>query len=382
MGSANPAASLVFAFEITAHCPNTRARCGCFHTPHGVVNTPRFMPVGTLATVKGVTPAQLKATGAEMVLSNTFHLHLQPGEQIVADGGGLHRFMAWDGPMLTDSGGFQVFSLGDINTINDRGVVFRSPRDGARIDLTPERSMAIQMTLGADVAMAFDQCPPYPASESEVAAACRRTHAWLERCITSHTKADQALFGIVQGGCFPHLREESARVVSSMGLPGIAVGGVSVGEPAEEMHRIVRQVGPLLPDDKPHYLMGVGTLPEMAIAVANGFDLFDCVLPTRLGRHGAALVDGERWNLKNARFRHDHTPLDPSCPCPACTVHSRAYLHHLIKTDELLGKILLSLHNITQLVRFSSAMAQAIRDGCFAEDFAPWEPDSPAAHTW
>jgi len=382
MGSANPAASLVFAFEITAHCPNTRARCGCFHTPHGVVNTPRFMPVGTLATVKGVTPAQLKATGAEMVLSNTFHLHLQPGEQIVADGGGLHRFMAWDGPMLTDSGGFQVFSLGDINTINDRGVVFRSPRDGARIDLTPERSMAIQMTLGADVAMAFDQCPPYPASESEVAAACRRTHAWLERCISSHTKSDQALFGIVQGGCFPHLREESARVVSSMGLPGIAVGGVSVGEPAEEMHRIVRQVGPLLPDDKPHYLMGVGTLPEMAIAVANGFDVFDCVLPTRLGRHGAALVGGERWNLKNARFRHDHTPLDPSCSCPACTTHSRAYLHHLIKTDELLGKILLSLHNITQLVRFSSAMAQAIRDGCFAEDFAPWEPDSPAAHTW
>ena len=382
MGSANPAASLVFAFEITAHCPNTRARCGCFHTPHGVVNTPRFMPVGTLATVKGVTPAQLQATGAEMVLSNTFHLHLQPGEQIVADGGGLHRFMAWDGPMLTDSGGFQVFSLGDINTINDRGVVFRSPRDGARIDLTPERSMAIQMTLAADVAMAFDQCPPYPASESEVAAACRRTHAWLERCISSHTKADQALFGIVQGGCFPHLREESARVVSSMGLPGIAVGGVSVGEPAEEMHRIVRQVGPLLPEDKPHYLMGVGTLPEMAIAVANGFDVFDCVLPTRLGRHGAALVGGERWNLKNARFRHDHTPLDPSCPCPACTVHSRAYLHHLIKTDELLGKILLSLHNITQLVRFSSAMARAIRDGCFAEDFAPWKPDSPAAHTW
>ena len=382
MGSPNPAAPPVFAFEITARCPSTRARCGSFHTPHGVVTTPRFMPVGTLATVKGVTADQLRHTGAQMVLANTFHLHLQPGEAIVQEAGGLHRFMAWQGPLLTDSGGFQVFSLGAINRINDRGVVFRSPRDGAQIDLTPERSMAIQMALGADVAMAFDQCPPYPASEADVATACRRTHAWLERCISSHTRSDQGLFGIVQGGCYPHLREESARVVSSMGLPGIAVGGVSVGEPTEEMHRIVRQLGPLLPDDKPHYLMGVGTLREMAVAVANGFDVFDCVLPTRLGRHGAALVGGERWNLKNARFRHDHTPLDPSCPCPACSQHSRAYLHHLIKSEEMLGKILLSLHNITQLLRFTSAMAQAIRDGCFAEDFAPWEPDSPAAHTW
>ena len=382
MGSPNPAAPPVFAFEITARCPSTRARCGSFHTPHGVVTTPRFMPVGTLATVKGVTADQLRHTGAQMVLANTFHLHLQPGEAIVQEAGGLHRFMAWEGPLLTDSGGFQVFSLGAINRINDRGVVFRSPRDGAQIDLTPERSMAIQMALGADVAMAFDQCPPYPASEADVATACRRTHAWLERCISSHTRSDQALFGIVQGGCYPHLREESARVVSSMGLPGIAVGGVSVGEPTEEMHRIVRQLGPLLPDDKPHYLMGVGTLREMAVAVANGFDVFDCVLPTRLGRHGAALVGGERWNLKNARFRHDHTPLDPSCPCPACSQHSRAYLHHLIKSEEMLGKILLSLHNITQLLRFTSAMAQAIRDGCFAEDFAPWEPDSPAAYTW
>lgn len=338
--------------------------------------------MGTLATVKGVTSGQLAGTGAEMVLANTYHLHLQPGEEIVAEAGGLHRFMAWDGPLLTDSGGFQVFSLGDINRISDDGVVFRSPRDGRRIDLTPERSMAIQMALGADVAMAFDQCPPYPASEADVAAACRRTHSWLERCIASHSGADQALFGIVQGGCFPDLRAESARVVASMGLPGIAVGGVSVGEPAEEMHRIVRQVGPLLPAAVPHYLMGVGTLREMAIAVANGFDLFDCVIPTRLGRHGAALVGGERWNLKNACFRHDHTPLEASCPCPACRHHSRAYLHHLIKSEEMLGKILLSLHNITQLVRFTAAMGQAIREGCFAEDFAPWQPGSPAAHTW
>ncbi len=376
------AAADPFRFEITAQCPWTQARCGVFHTPHGRVETPRFMPVGTLGTVKGVTPAQLAATGAQMVLANTYHLHLQPGEGIVAEAGGLHRFMGWDGPLLTDSGGFQVFSLGKINLISDEGVVFRSPRDGSRISLTPERSMQIQMALGADVAMAFDQCPPYPASENDVGEACRRTHAWLERCMATHDRSDQALFGIVQGGTFPHLREQAARTVSAMDLPGIAIGGVSVGEPVEAMHRIVRQVAPLLPSDRPRYLMGVGSLREMAIAVAQGIDLFDCVLPTRLGRHGTALVGGERWNLRNARFRHDHTPLDASCACPACTGHSRAYLHHLFRSNELLGRILLSLHNLTQLIRFSTAMATAIREGCFAEDFTPWEPGSGAAHTW
>ena len=231
--------------------------------------------------------------------------------------------------------------------------------------------------------MAFDQCPPYPATENDVIDACRRTHAWLARCVEAHTREDQALFGIVQGGCFPHLRRESARAVADFDLPGIAVGGVSVGEPVEEMHRIVRDVTPLLPTDRPRYLMGIGTLREMAVAVANGIDLFDCVLPTRLGRHGTALVGGERWNLRNARFRHDHTPLDPTCPCPACAGgHTRAYLNHLIRSEELLGLTLLSLHNITHLVRFTTAMGQAIRDGCFSEDFAPWEPDSPAHHTW
>ena len=371
-----------FSFQITARCPHSRARCGCFHTPHGPVHTPRFMPVGTAATVKGVAIPQLLETGAEMVLANTYHLHLQPGEAVVAEAGGLHRFMGWSGPLLTDSGGFQVFSLGAINRIDDDGVVFRSPRDGARITLSPERSMAIQMALGADVAMAFDQCPPYPASESEVAIASRRTHAWLERCLAVHNKPDQALFGIVQGGCFPQLRRESAQVVAALDLPGIAVGGVSVGEPVEEMHRIVRELGPLLPEAKPHYLMGVGSLRELAIAVAQGFDLFDCVLPTRLGRHGTALVGGERWNLRNARFRHDHTPLDAGCPCLACRLHSRAYLHHLIRSQELLGRTLLSLHNLTTLLRFTTAIGQAIGEGCFSEHFAPWEPDSPAAHTW
>lgn len=371
-----------FSFTIRHRCGCTAARCGTFHTPHGPVQTPRFMPVGTLASVKGVSPSQLADTGAEMVLANTYHLHLQPGEGVVQEAGGLHRFMGWQGPLLTDSGGFQVFSLGAINTINDDGVTFRSPRDGARIHLTPERSMEIQMALGADVVMAFDQCPPYPADEADVALACRRTHSWLERCIQAHQRPDQALFGIVQGGCFPRLRQESARFVAGLNLPGIAVGGVSVGEPVEEMHRIVREVGPLLPEGVPHYLMGVGSLREMAIAVAHGFDLFDCVLPTRLGRHGTALVGGERWNLRNARFRHDHSPLDASCPCTACRSHSRAYLHHLIRCEEMLGRTLLSLHNLTQLIRFTTAMGEAIREGSFSEDFAPWEPDSPAAHTW
>ncbi|BEV35585.1 tRNA guanosine(34) transglycosylase Tgt [Synechococcus sp. M16CYN] len=340
------------------------------------------MPVGTLATVKGISTEQLIHAGTQMVLSNTYHLHLQPGENIVASAGGLHRFMGWHGPMLTDSGGFQVFSLGNLNTVDERGVIFQSPRDGRTIHMTPEQATTIQMTLGADVVMAFDQCPPYSATENDVIDACRRTHAWLERCVNAHTRNDQALFGIVQGGCFPHLRRDSAHAVAAFNLPGIAIGGVSVGEPVNDIHRIIRDINPLLPIDRPRYLMGVGTPCEMAIAVANGTDMFDCVLPTRLGRHGTALVGGERWNLRNARFRNDHTPLDSSCSCPACTNHSRAYLHHLIRSEELLGLTLVSLHNITHLLRFTSAMAQAIQDGSFSEDFAPWQRNSPAHHTW
>ncbi|NBO28376.1 MAG: tRNA guanosine(34) transglycosylase Tgt [Synechococcaceae bacterium WBA_2_066] len=371
-----------FSYEVLHQCPNTKARVGRFHTPHGVVDTPRFMPVGTAATVKGISIDQLRSTGAQMVLSNTFHLHLQPGEAVVAAAGGLHRFMGWHAPMLTDSGGFQVFSLASLNAISELGVTFKSPRDGLVVELTPERVMAIQNSLGADVAMAFDQCPPYPASHADVQEATQRTHRWLERCVAAHNCDNQALFGIVQGGCYEDLRKESARVVAGFNLPGVAIGGVSVGEPALAMHEVVRWVAPLLPLHKPRYLMGVGTLPEMAQAVAEGVDLFDCVLPTRLGRHGAALVGGERWNLKNARFRNDHSPLDSTCPCPTCQLHSRAYLHHLIKSDEILGLTLLSLHNLSQLLRFTNAMAMAIRDGCFAEHFAPWEPGSAAAHTW
>ncbi len=330
------------------------------------------MPVGTLANVKTITPAQLKDTGAQMVLSNTYHLHLQPGEDIVAGGGGLHKFMGWHGPMLTDSGGFQVFSLSEMRKITEEGVTFRSPRDGQIIKLTPERSIAIQNTLGADVIMAFDECPPYPATREEVEAATSRTYRWLERCITAHQRQDQALFGIVQGGVYLDLRAKAAADLKQFDLPGYAIGGVSVGEPPELIAQIVATTAPLLPFDKPRYLMGVGTYREMAIAIASGIDLFDCVIPTRWARHGTAMVQGERWNLKNAKFRDDFAPLDATCPCYTCQNFSRAYISHLLRSQEILAYTLLSIHNITELIRFTQKIRSAIVQGSFATDFAHW----------
>ena len=362
-----------FLFQCQASCSQTKARAGVFTTPHGWVETPRFMPVGTLATVKTLTPEQLEAAGSQMVLANTYHLHLQPGEDIVKQAGGLHRFMGWNGPILTDSGGFQVFSLSQLRTITEEGVIFRSPRDGRMINLTPERSIEIQNALGADVIMAFDECPPYPAERSEVEAATERTYRWLKRCIEAHARpVDQALFGIIQGGVYLDLRRAAAQSLVSLDLPGYAIGGVSVGEPAEFIHQIVEATAPYLPVDKPRYLMGVGTYREMARAIASGVDLFDCVIPTRLGRHGAALVQGERWNLKNARFREDFTPLDASCPCYGCQNFSRAYLSHLVRCKEVLGYTLLSLHNVTELIRFTQQIRAAILGDRFAIEFARW----------
>lgn len=360
-----------FSFQCQAKCDRTSARAGLFATPHGVVETPRFMPVGTVATVKGLTPAQLEAAAAQMILANTFHLHLQPGEGIVARAGGLHRFMGWHGPILTDSGGFQVFSLSDLRQIDDRGVVFRSPRDGQTIELTPERSIQIQNALGADVIMAFDECPPYPAEWETVAAAVKRTLHWLERCASAHQHPQtQALFGIVQGGVYPDLRAQAARDLVALDLPGYAIGGVSVGEPVQLIEAIVKATTPHLPWNKPRYLMGVGSYREMAQAIAAGVDLFDCVIPTRLGRHGTALVQGDRWNLKNANFREDFTPLDATCPCYTCQHFSRAYLCHLVRANEMLGFSLLSLHNVTELIRFTQAIREAIFAGNFPERFA------------
>ncbi|MGQ9870554.1 tRNA guanosine(34) transglycosylase Tgt [Leptodesmis sp.] len=361
-----------FSFQLQTTCRHTHARVGVFSTPHGPVETPRFMPVGTLANVKTLTPDQLRGTGAQMVLANTYHLHLQPGEGIVAEAGGLHRFMAWDGPMLTDSGGFQVFSLSEMRTVAEEGVTFRSPRDGQMIHLSPERSIAIQNALGADVIMAFDECPPYPASREDVIEATGRTFRWLKRCISAHDRSDQALFGIVQGGVYPDLREFAAKQLADLDLIGYAIGGVSVGEPPELIERIVQATAPLLPAEKPRYLMGVGTHREIVQAIAAGVDLFDCVIPTRLARHANALVQGERWNMRNARFRQDFSPLDPQCGCYTCQNFTRAYLSHLLRSQELLGYTLLSIHNITELVQFTQRIRQAILQNCFIEEFGHW----------
>ncbi len=369
-----------FSFELQATCPHTGARAGVFHTPHGIVETPRFMPVGTLANVKTMTPAQVKSTGAQMILSNTYHLHLQPGEHIVAGGGGLHKFMGWEGPILTDSGGFQVFSLSEMREISDDGVVFRSPFDGTIINFTPEESIRIQNTLGSDVIMAFDECPPYPATREEVERATRRSYDWLLRCIDAHKNpGTQALFPIVQGGTYLDLRSKAAAQLAELDMVGYAVGGVSVGEPPELIEKIVKATTPLLPDHKPRYLMGVGTYREMAQAIASGIDLFDCVIPTRYARHGAALVQGERWNVKNAQFREDFRPLDETCPCYTCQNFSRAYLGHLIRAKEILGYTLLAIHNVTELVRFTREIRQAILEGTFADQYADWLEPAPSA---
>ena len=359
-------------FTLEAECPHTGARAGIVHTPHGDIPTPCFMPVGTLANVKTLTPEQVKAAGAHIILSNTYHLHLQPGEDIVKEAGGLHKFMHWEGPILTDSGGFQVFSLSQMRSIDDRGVTFKSPRDGSIIDFTPEKSIQIQNDLGSDIIMAFDECPPYPASREAVTNAVERTTAWLARCVSAHRRwSDQGLFGIVQGGIYPDLRRRSARELCQFDLPGYAIGGVSVGEPPESIEEIVRVTAPLLPSDRPRYLMGVGTHPEMVAAVAGGVDLFDCVIPTRWARHGTVVIRGERINIKNLPHRRDYTPLDPECHCYTCLHYSRAYLCHLIRAKELLGYTLLAIHNISESMSFTAMMRQAILTASFSSKWRP-----------
>jgi queuine tRNA-ribosyltransferase len=347
----------MFEFQLIATDGN--ARVGSFCTPHGEIPTPIFAPVGTQATVKSLTPKQLEEIGAILVLANTYHLFLRPGDERIARLGGLHQFMNWRKPILTDSGGFQVFSLAKINHIDEDGVTFKSHIDGSFQRLTPEKSIAIQENLGADIIMAFDQCPP-PYDRELNEQALERTHAWAERCLKAKTRSDQALFGIVQGGVFEDLRKKSAEFIASLNLPGNAIGGLSVGETKEEMFRVLELIDSILPKGKPRYLMGVGTPYDIVQGVARGIDIFDCVLPTRLARHTTALRRKDRLNLVNAIYTEDSQPIDDSCECYTCQNFSRAYLRHLILAKEMLAATLLSIHNVYTLLKLTQEIRQAV----------------------
>lgn len=362
--------SAMFEFDIEAMSGKSRA--GTFQTPHGALRTPVFAPVGTQATVKTLTPAQVDDLGASLVLANTYHLYLRPGDALVRDLGGLHRFMQWPGPMLTDSGGFQVFSLSGTRTVDEDGVNFRSHIDGSARRLTPETSIGIQENLGADIIMAFDECSD-PNERDYSRLAMERTHRWAERSLRAKKRADQALFGIVQGGIDADLRRQSAEFIGSLGTPGIAIGGLSVGESKQEMLAVLDAVDASLPAGKPRYLMGVGTPEDLIEGVLRGVDIFDCVLPTRLARHNAAFSPEGRLNLMGAGYSRDERPIDTSCDCYTCRGFSRAYLRHLISSRELLAGTLLSIHNLRSLVRLVGDMRAAILDGTFTAKVPGWK---------
>jgi len=355
----------------------TAARCGLLRLPHGDVETPAFLPVGTQATVKALTPRQVKETGAAMVLANTYHLSLRPGAETVQAAGGLHAFMAWSGPILTDSGGFQVFSLSEHNKVDDDGVTFRSYYDGSAVRLTPERSIEIQAALGADIIMAFDECPPHEAPRAAVESAVERTQRWAERSLEAHRRDDQALFGIVQGGGHDDLRRQSATALVGLDLPGYAIGGVSVGEPPEEMRRVVALTAPRLPASKPRYVMGVGLPADILDMIACGIDLFDCVLPTRNARNATVFTRAGPLRLRNAAHTRDFGPLDPECSCYTCANFSRAYLRHLFHQNEMLAAVLASIHNLSFYQRLVQGARSAIRADRFDEfhrDFLTRDP--------
>lgn len=345
------------------------ARRGRMHTPHGVVETPVFMPVGTQATVKGLTPLQVHEAGASILLGNTYHLALRPGDEVIAELGGLHRFMAWDGPILTDSGGFQVYSLAPTRKIDDRAAVFRSHIDGAEVDLTPERAIAIQENLGSDIAMCLDECPPGNTPSDYLRVAVERTIRWAERCRIAHKRADQSLFAIVQGGTDLALRSYCARELTALDFPGYALGGFSVGETEVQMVAALAPTAALLPENKPRYLMGVGTPRDLLAGIRAGIDMFDCVMPTRNGRNAEAFADDGAIRLRNACHKRDPRPLESGCSCYVCRNFSRAYLHHLFLAKEMLGPTLLSLHNVAFYCRLMAEARRAIEEQRF-DDFA------------
>lgn len=351
-----------FRFEIEHADTSSRGRSGRFTTPHGVVETPAFMPVGTAATVKGLTPEQLRAAGVQMVLANTYHLALRPTAEVVADLGGLHRMMQWDGPILTDSGGFQVFSLARLTKLDDEQVVFRSHVDGNTFELSPERAIQIQEQLGADCIMCLDECPPHDVGREKLEAAVDRTTRWAARCKEAHRRPDQALFGILQGGTDPELRERSAKGLLPLDFPGYAIGGLGVGEEPSAMYAALDSTVPWLPVDRPRYLMGVGKPIDLVEGVLRGIDLFDCVMPTRNGRNAMAFTSNGPVRIRNACHERDPQPLDPDCQCPVCRRFSRGYLRHLFVVKEMLGPILLSLHNVAFYQRLMADLRSACRE--------------------
>ncbi|MEH7377308.1 MULTISPECIES: tRNA guanosine(34) transglycosylase Tgt [Bacillaceae] len=360
-------------YELIKTCKQTGARLGRVHTPHGSFDTPAFMPVGTLATVKTMSPEDLKEMGAGIILSNTYHLWLRPGHEIIREAGGLHKFMNWDRAILTDSGGFQVFSLSEFRKIEEEGVHFRNHMSGEKLFLSPEKAMEIQNALGSDIMMAFDECPPYPATYEYMQKSVERTSRWAERCLNAHGRPnDQGLFGIVQGGEYEELRKQSAKDLVSLDFPGYAVGGLSVGEPKDIMNRMLEHTTPLLPTNKPRYLMGVGSPDSLIDGSIRGIDMFDCVLPTRIARNGTLMTSTGRLVVKNAQFTRDFGPLDENCDCYTCRNYSRAYIRHLIKCDETFGIRLTSYHNLYFLLRLMEKVRQAIMEdrlGDFREEF-------------
>ncbi|MBM7569542.1 tRNA guanosine(34) transglycosylase Tgt [Aquibacillus albus] len=360
-------------YELIKTCKQTGARLGKVHTPHGTFETPIFMPVGTLATVKTMSPEELEQMGAKIILSNTYHLWLRPGEDIVEAAGGLHQFMNWNGAILTDSGGFQVFSLSDLREIEEEGVHFRNHISGEKLFLSPEKAMHIQNSLGSDIMMAFDECPPYPAEHAYMKRSVERTSRWAERCLEAHNRIDkQGLFGIVQGGEYEDLRRKSAKDLMSMDFAGYAVGGLSVGEPKDVMNKVLDFTTPLLPDNKPRYLMGVGSPDSLIDGAIRGIDMFDCVLPTRIARNGTCMTSQGRLVVRNAKFSKDFSPIDPNCDCHVCKNYTRAYIRHLIKCNETFGFRLTTYHNLYFLLKLMKQVREAIiedRLGDFREKF-------------
>ena len=354
-------------YELIKQCSETGARAGIIHTPHGSFETPIFMPVGTQASVKAMSPEELKQIGAGIILSNTYHLFLRPGSGLIREAGGLHKFMNWDRGILTDSGGFQVFSLGALRKISEEGVAFRSHIDGSQKFLSPEIATKIQMELGSDIVMVFDECIPYPADYDYAKKSTERTLRWAQRCKNTLTSSGQGLFGIVQGGMYKELRKDCAERLVAMDLPGYAIGGLSVGEPKEMMYDVLDYTTGYLPQNKPRYLMGVGTPDCLAEGVKRGIDMFDCVFPTRVARNGTAMTWQGRMIIKNAEFEHDFSPIDENCGCYACRNYSRAYIRHLVRVNEIFGLRLLTTHNLYFLIDFMRKMRRAIIEDRFVE---------------